>query len=154
PRFQLLAHLCGVGVFDLLANLKRRFSTSDGLRAITEFVQCEGRIPQRISFASAVTDLTSDGKMLLIELNRAPGLAQRIVGIAQVAERSAFAYAVTDLTSDGEMLLIELNRAPGLAQGIVGNAQVAERIAFTYAVTELTSDGEMLLIELNRAPGL
>src|SRR5262245_32540438 len=78
PRVQLLAHHCGVGVFDLLKNLERRVSTSDGQRAVTEFNQCEGSIPQRRAFPSAVADLASNGQPLLIELNRASGLAQGI----------------------------------------------------------------------------
>src|SRR5262249_23951472 len=106
-------------------NLERRFSTSDGLRAITEFVQCEGCIPQRTAFPPEVADLTSDGEILLIELNGASGLAQVRVGIAQAAEHLAFPSALADLTSDRQRLLMELNRASGLAQGMVGHAQVA-----------------------------
>ncbi len=68
------------------------------------------------SFAPAIADLPRNGERLLVILDRLAHLAQRIVGVAEVAEMPPFAPAVTDLAGNRQRLLVILNRLAHLAQ--------------------------------------
>jgi len=65
----LLAHFGSVGVFDLLENLERGFSVSDGLSAVAEFVERESFVKERVAFSTMVTYLASDRQLLFVELD-------------------------------------------------------------------------------------
>ena len=82
PSGKLRAHLCGVGIFDLLKDGECLFGVLDGLRALAELVHCQTHIPQPTTFGSAVANLAGDSQALFIELNGAAGLAQVFVGNA------------------------------------------------------------------------
>src|SRR5215218_641242 len=87
PGGKLRAHCRGAGIFDPLFNDECLFGVLDGSSTLTELVQRQTHIIQRIAFASAIANLPSDSQALFKELDGAAGLAQEGVGIAQVAER-------------------------------------------------------------------
>ena len=60
PLGQLLPYLGGIGIFDLLIDLERGLGVGNGLSAVTEFIQCQTHIEERIAFTAAVANLTFD----------------------------------------------------------------------------------------------
>jgi hypothetical protein len=59
PLGKFLAHLLGIRRFNLLVNLKRRFSVCNSLCAVAECVERQTGVNKRIPLAAAVANLTS-----------------------------------------------------------------------------------------------
>ncbi len=78
--------------------------------------------------------------MLFVKLNGLAGLAQAVVGTAEVAQRGPFASAVANLSVNCQRLLVKLNGLAGLVQGGVGDAEVAQRVAFASAVASFAGN--------------
>jgi hypothetical protein len=72
PLRDLLLHPLRIRAFDLLEERQRRAGTLDRCRALSERVQCERQVKQRVALAAPVADLVRDGEALLVELDRSP----------------------------------------------------------------------------------
>src|SRR5437879_4316178 len=90
PLSQLCAHHCGIGAFDLLVNPQGSFGERYGLGALAELVTGQAHVPKRARFAVPVPDCARDLEGQVVVLNGAAGLAQSVVGIAQVAQHGPF----------------------------------------------------------------
>jgi hypothetical protein len=61
----------------------------------------DAQVTQRVALALAVADFAVDGQCLLVVIDGAAVLPQRVIRVAQVAQRVAFAAAVSDFAGDG-----------------------------------------------------
>src|SRR3989442_15730769 len=95
-----------MGAFDLLVNPQGSFGERYGLGALAELVTGQAHVPKRARFAVPVPDCARDLEGQVVVLNGAAGLAQSVVGIAQVAQHGPFPAAVPEFPGGGQGLFV------------------------------------------------
>ena len=86
--------------------------------------------------AAPVADLAGNRELLLVQLDRAAGLAQSGISEPHVSQRSTLAVPVADRAGNREKLLVQLDRAAGLAQIGISEPHVSQRSTLSITPAE------------------